>query len=391
MTTLFEKRFKDFFKKNHTRITQPDVVICLGNEGADIDSFISSLVVAFAEDCIHVINMRKEVFKSKGDLMYLCDLFRIDTDDLIYLERPLLTSVATKQIGSYFLVNDVAIPLSEKRIKLILTDHNEPVDELREFEVTMVIDHHRLENKVEQAKRIYIDVDVGSATTLVAKYLGDDLSRKHHCIKDPKNTDPEKVTLCESIAKLLLIPIVIDTSHLKRRTSVFDSYEYKRLKRKAGVKKLELKTIRKNIQKARINDSKIATDIILQKDFKKYIQDKIVFGIATVKYNFEDWIEREGKNVAGLGPEKIGLGLWVKLDDFRRSAGLDFLMVGCNWRSSRRFIIINFPLIELFARQNDLSLTTYKGVEMYIASEEQSRKNIAPKIREFLSKISFKK
>lgn len=387
--TIFEERLKLYFQKNKQKMKEHEITICIGNEGMDLDSFVSSLIVGYAEDVIHVVNMRKEVFLSKGDLMYVLKLHKINPDDLIYLERPLAgLSPEEKEIGTYFLLGNEQIAMRQKKINMYLTDHNEPVRELQHCEVSMVIDHHRLESKVETAKRIYIDVDVGSATTLVAKYLGKDLSRKHHCINDPKNKDPEKDTLCVSIAKLLLIPIIIDTKHLKRRTSIFDYTEYKRLKKKANVKKKELKKLRKQIKKERLNDSKYDTEIILQKDFKQYYHNNIVFGISTVKYSFRDWVEREGKRFKDYNPDEIGAQLYLKLNSFRKKLGLDFLLVGYKEGETRHFVIINFPLVERFAQENKFVKDEYKSLEFFNAPVEVSRKIVAPKIRQFLNEIT---
>lgn len=390
--SLFQNRFKQFFERNKLKINDHEITICIGNEGCDLDSFISSLIISYAEEVIHVVNMKKEVFKSKGDLMYVCDSFKIDIDDLIYLERPSGSmSQEAKNIGTNFRIGDEKIPISQKDIKLFLTDHNEPVRELQDCEINMIIDHHRLEHIVENAKRIYVDVDVGSATTLVSKYLGHDLSRKNHCIKDPKNTDPEKDTLCVSIAKLLLIPIIIDTKHLQRRTSVFDYIEYKRLKKKANIKKKELTNVRKEIKAARLNDAKYPNEIILQKDFKQYTEGKIIFGIATVKYNIETWAEREGEKLKGISKDMKGVALYLALNDFRKKNGLDFLLVGYKAKEKRKMIIINFPLVDQFAEISRFSKIDYKGLEYYSIPLELSRKIIAPEIRKFLNENVIRK
>lgn len=383
--SLFQNRFKQFFDRNRLKINNHEITICIGNEGCDLDSFVSSLIISYAEDVIHVVNMKKEVFKAKGELMYVCDTFKIDIEDLIYLERPLgAMSQEAKEIGSCFLVGDERIPIMQKHIRLFLTDHNEPVRELQRCEISMIIDHHRLEHIVEKAKRIYIDIDVGSATTLVSKYLGHDLSRKNHCIKDPKNIDPDKDTLCVSIAKLLLIPIIVDTKHLQRRTSVFDYLEYKRLKKKANVKKKFLKKERTALKKARLNDSKHTSEIILQKDFKQYYEGKITFGIATVKYDIEKWAEREGEKLKGISKEMLGVALFLVLNEFRKKMGLDFLLVGYKFKEKRYFVVINFPLIDQFADLNRFDKVEYKGLEYFSVPVETSRKIIAPIIRLFL-------
>lgn len=385
--SILTNRLKEFFARNNRRIKESECTICIGNEGMDLDSFISSLIVAYAEDVVHVVNMRKEVFRSKGEIMFICKKFNIDIDDLIYLERPLGNmNDDIKEMGTYFLVGNETVPLKSKNIKLYLTDHNQPVNELSNCEVSLIIDHHRLENNVENAKRIYIDIDVGSATTLVARYLGRDLSKKNHCVNDPENKDPEKDTLCVAIAKLLLVPIIIDTAHMKRRTSIFDKTEYKRLKKKANLKKKVLKKLRKTIKSERLNDATLPTEIILQKDYKEYRQDSIKFGISTVKYKFDEWIDREGKSVKGI---KEGSAMKAIINDFRETLGIDFYLIGCRMNGERHFLAINFPLMEKFAKEQGFEKMSYKGCDFYKVKLEVSRKIIAPKIREFISKMKL--
>lgn len=388
--SAIKKRIKEYLQSNQMSIKESDITIVLGNEGMDLDSFVSSLIVGFAEKYIHVVNMKKEIFLAKGDIVYFLKEFNIDPDDLIYLERPLgEMKKEVRQVGSYFLVNTEVVPFRQKQIKLCLTDHNEQVNELQNYEIVTIIDHHRLEHTVADAKRIYIDIDVGSATTLVAKYLGEDLSKKHHCKDDPSNKDPEKDNLCVSIAKMLLIPILIDTKFLKRRTSIFDHIEYKRLKKKASVKKKDLKILLKKIKKERRNDHKLPTEIILQKDFKQFEIENITFGMSTIKYKFEDWIEREGKGIKGIDPEKIGIALHLELDEFRKKAGLDFLLVGCKMNKKRHFIVTNFPWIDMFAKQKQLKKIEFRGLDFYAAPVEMSRKIIAPEIKKFIRDIKL--
>ncbi|KAM0678944.1 Exopolyphosphatase [Binucleata daphniae] len=390
--SAIKTRLTEYFNNNKREIKNSEFTIVIGNQGMDLDSFVSSLIVGFAEKFVHVVNMKKEIFMSKGDLMYLLKMFDIDPNDLIYLERPLGSIEADKKIiGSFFLVDNEMVPFKDKNIKLCLTDHNEPVKELQTFETITIIDHHRLDHTVANAKIIYIDIDVGSATTLVAKYLGDDLSRKHHCKEDLNNRDPEKDTLCVSIAKLLLIPIIIDTKFLKNRTSVFDQIEYKRLKKKANIKKKELKKIRKTIKVEKLNDHTQETEVILQKDLKEYIVDNIKFGMATIKYRFEDWIEREGKDVKGIQNDKIGIILYSQLNEFRKKAKLDFFFVGCKMNKKRNFIVVNFPWIDMFSIDHQMKKVEHKGLEFYSVPIELSRKIIAPKVREFLIKMHKKK
>lgn len=363
-----EKDFDKFLKENKKKITHSEVKIAIGNEGCDLDSFLGSLVLAYSQNVVHVVNMRKDVFKSKGELVWACNYLKIKIDDLIFLERPMGNfSPRVRRAGTYFLCGSETIALEGKKIELFMTDHNKPVDELSHCEINMIIDHHKLEKNISSVKRIYIDIDVGSATTLVSKYMG--------------------VHIGKRIAMMLIIPIIVDTKFLKIRTSVFDKEEYRKLKKIIGMKKKELKKMRKTIKKARRNDEHQNTEMILQKDMKIYECFGYRFGNSTIKYNFEKWIDREGSKVTGIEKNKIGMILSMKLEEFRKDAGLDFYFVGCKLKKQRHFISLNFPHIRLFVKKYRFQQLTYKGFTYYKIPVEMSRKILMPLIIKSLKGI----
>ncbi|KAH9412311.1 hypothetical protein HK407_01g02060 [Ordospora pajunii] len=382
---LLQKRLNAFFKSNQERIQHSDITIAMGNEACDLDSFISSLVVAYAEDAIHVVNMKKDVFMAKGELMWVCSKFHIDVDDLVFFIKPSLHfSKRARKLGAYFEFGGEKHLVTGKKIKLLLTDHCKPADVFDDCEVELIIDHHALSSYVSPAKRMYIDLDVGSATTLVSRYLGDDLTKKTHCSTLSKrsssagNVDQE--TLCSAFARLLLIPILIDTGYLKRRTSHFDVFEYRKLKAMAGISKKELKCIIKELKCARHNDHEHETSLILQKDFKMFNHKKFVFGGSTVKYSFEDWVDREGKEISGVPPKEIGMALMLQIESFRKSMGLDFFFVATKNKGVRSIIFSSFPFMKSLVSRNGLKAMDYKGLEYYNANKKFTRKILVPEV-----------
>ncbi|AFN82978.1 inorganic pyrophosphatase/exopolyphosphatase-like protein [Encephalitozoon romaleae SJ-2008] len=378
---LLKEKLKLFFEVNKEKIHCEEVLVAMGNEACDLDSFISSLVVAYAEGAVHVVNMRKEVFVAKGEIMWVCKEFGIDVDDLIFLVKPTLHfSSKARKIGAYFDSGEKEYPVCGKKIKLLLTDHNQPAEELEDCEIELIIDHHMVERSVSPAKRIYIDLDVGSATTLVSKYLGEDLARKNHSLPSFTKSQKDKETLCSAFAKLLLIPILMDTGFLKKRTSVFDMAEYRRLKRLADVKKKKLKGIIRALKNARKNDSGQETGLILQKDFKTFHYRDFFFGGSTVKYPFEDWADREGRNISRIPEEKAGIALMVEIESFRKAMGLDFFFVATKAKGSRNIIFANFPFARQIAAKNQMKSIDYKGLEYYSASKNLTRKLLVPEI-----------
>lgn len=387
--TILEEKLKSFFAKNGRKVSQGEFTICMGNEGCDLDSFISSLIVAYAENIIHVVPMRKDVFMAKGELMYVCTKFGIDPDDLVYLERPNGNfTPAARKIGTYLLYKGEVYSIHDKQIKLVLTDHNEPMEELSDCEIEMVIDHHRLSNNISTSNRIYIDIDVGSSTTLISKYLGDDLTKKVHCFTEMKSVkrDRNRELLCGQLAHLLLIPILIDTNFLRKRTSLFDYIEYKKLKKISGMKKKELKHEYKEIKKARRNDSKFETSLILQKDFKKYKCHGYTFGASTIKYKFENWIDREASKIGGLDKNKLGMALFLELESFKNEQGLDFYYVATKIKGVRNMILLDFPFIKELVDETKIKKTEYKGMVYYKMDPKLTRKVIVPKIMDIIKR-----
>lgn len=362
MGFLKEKRAKDletFLHGNKRRIGHSEVDIAIGNEGCDLDSFLGSLALAYSQNVVHVVNMKKVVFQSKGELVLACKYLKINIDDLIFLERPMGNfSPRVRRAGTYFLVDKEKIALEGKKIQLYITDHNKPVVELSHCEIAMVIDHHSLEKNIKTTKKIYIDIDVGSAATLVSKYMGSEIDNR--------------------LAMILLIPIVVDTKYLKERTSKFDREEYRKLKKITGIKKKELKKIGKALKDARRNDKTQSTEIILQKDLKVYEYEGYRFGNSTIKYDFEKWIDREGSKVKGIEKEKLGLILQMRLEEFAKDCAFDFYFVGCKMNKQRHFISINYPHIRKLARDYRFQELHYRGFTYYKVPVEFSRKIFMP-------------
>ncbi|WUR02631.1 exopolyphosphatase (PRUNE) [Vairimorpha necatrix] len=373
-----KESLENFFKKNIKRIQKQRLKICMGSITCDIDSFISSLVLAHAINAIFVVNMRKEVFKSKGDLIWVCEKYQINTEDLIFLERNVTPPfIEIGQFDPYLLVGNKKIYIKSKHIKLILTDHNEPIKELEHCKVEMIIDHHTTTHAISQIKKIYIDTGVGSCSTLVSRYLANDLSKKAK--SGTKNFLQNKNQLCSQIASLLIIPILMDTKFLKRRVSFHDIAEYKKLKKLSRKSKSELKNEIKNINKARRNDQYQSTSIMLQKNYKSYVSIYDSFGISVIKYQFENWIDREAKNVHEYEQDKKGHGNY-KLISFSRGQEVDYYIVSCRKKNVRTIIIFDYPYIETLSNELGLKKIVHKEIEYYIIDVSITRKMLIRKM-----------
>ncbi|KAJ2832313.1 Exopolyphosphatase [Coemansia furcata] len=152
--------------------------LVLGNESADLDSMVSSLALAYAlsqtqSPVIPVINARRE------DLA-----LRPDCAQLLKDELPALT-----------FIDDIDLTgLAQRPLDVWLVDHNAPASRQAFLEplVRGIVDHHADEGKCQGALR-QIET-VASCTTLVAQRL--------------------KGMVDPTLAKLLLAPILLDSSNL---------------------------------------------------------------------------------------------------------------------------------------------------------------------------------
>lgn len=361
------------------KIKASEILISIGSEACDPDSFVCSLIMAIHEKAIPVINMPRCIFESKGDLAYLCSLFNLSADDFIYFETPKgKFSLQARILGSSFKVGNKSYKLEDKKVRLILVDHHRPVEELRHCELDMIVDHHALASSALLAKRIYVDIEMGSCCTLVSKVIGHSLVTGTH----PKNEHFDEPQVCREFAKMLAIPIFLDTNRFRKVTSHFDRGEFKKLIKMAGVKKREMKEVVKRIKKERQNDKDLSTETILLKDFKRFDESGTVFGYSTVKYSFKKWVTREGGESNG----KAGSAFEAALHTFKRDYGLDFLLVNRKAGKKRFLILVGCPYEKKLMARGDFFPRDFKGLQYYEVPVELSRKILTPVIKEMIRK-----
>lgn len=380
----FPDRIKAFFKFCKDKIKDHDVTVCMGSEACDTDSFVCSLVTAIHENCIMVVNMSRKVFEAKGDLLKLCSYYKISADDLIFIEKPKGSfSLEARKLATVFKIGKEEYKIKDKKISLILVDHHKPIQEFQGCHIDLIIDHHPLSDSSLNARRIYVDIDIGSCATLVTKYIGHSLFTS----KYNKQSEFESSQYCAGIAKMLMIPILLDTANFKKVTSHFDLGEFLKLRKRAKVSKKEINKMRKEIKKARLNDNDLETEIILKKDYKTFHYRGVTFGISTVKYSYEKWVDREAKNG---NSKNDGSHLEFELSNFRREEGLDFFIVNRK-AGKRRFVaIVNASFEKRLAEENQFKPINYKGFNYYQIPVEKSRKLMVPILKRIIDDIKPK-
>lgn len=336
-----------------------------------------------------VVNMSRKVFEAKDEMRILCNKFKIDYDYLIFLEKPKGKESLDRRINETVLrVGDEVIKISDKSIELILTDHHAPIEELRRFKLDTVIDHHILSEKSLFAKRIYNDIGMGSCCTLVSQFLGQSLVSS----KEARNKYFENSDFRKMLSMMLSIPIYFDTKYLTKNASVKDKAEFDKLISLAanGNKGMIYDDILNDItetvklmKKSRKNDSKLDNDLILLKDFKKFDVGRHIFGYSTVKYDFEEWVDREAQEYKNK--KEAGLKLFKILDKFRTEQGLDFLIVNRKFHDKRFLILVNCPLEKDLVKENIIYPLSYKSLIYYKTDVKNTRKIIAPILKHKLS------
>lgn len=372
---------KSYLQKCQEKIENFELTICIGTEACDPDSFACSIILGIHENAIPVINLNRKIFEAKEDLMHICSEFGISPSDLIFLERPKgKFSLDERKLGSLFRTCQGQYKIADKSIKMILVDHHIPVEELKHFTIDTIIDHHALNGLTLPARRIYIDTDVGSCCTLVSKFIGHSLnSKKYH-----KNEMFENSQFCMEMAKMLAIPILLDTNKFKKVTSHFDQGEFKRLLKISQIPEKNIKKIVKTIKKVRKSEKDIQTDIILQLDFKKFEIKGKVFGYSTVKYSFKKWIDREAKACISIPENKSGQILKLQFESFIQENGLDFLLINSKCGSRRFLAFVNCPIERQLTENLNFSPLNYKGMCYYEIPLEKTRKILAPVILKML-------
>lgn len=188
--------------------TSSHFCVVLGNEAADLDSIISSIVLAYhleSEEtsltstwCNHVpvINIPRKDFSLRKDAVFLFQLLQVPVLDLVFIDDLDLQSL-----------------LNQKILSVILTDHNALASSqlFLKDSVIGIFDHHHIESMIPLDSLLYKDIRmVGSACSLIALHI-----QSHYVDTLISNT----------IASMLMSAILLDTvnfSPIERKTHDVD-------------------------------------------------------------------------------------------------------------------------------------------------------------------------
>lgn len=350
-----------------------EIEVVLGNPSCDQDSFIGSHVLAAALGRVPVVNMRREIFECKKDLIAVLEMVGMCPDDLVFLEKD--------QEGWVLATPQNRAPLKEKKLTLFLVDHNLPPKELLEtgsVHVDRIIDHHPMLEVNSVYKKVHsmkIELDAGSCCSLIFDTL-------KNLMREQIEADPEMY----KYLVLLTIPVLTDTSMLRDRTHEVDVRTVQELLELSGLEMEETKKMHHFLKKRKRCEAEVPTHLILQMDYKGFDFPSSgkgkTFGICSVKYSFDEWVKRDGKD-----------HFLKEVEAFRQKKGHEFLLLNCKSHGKREFYLTTPPPAEDFVQKvlfenKQVEKREVEGdgpsITVFPAKSSLSRKIVVPKIYLYL-------
>jgi exopolyphosphatase len=291
--------------------------LVMGNETADLDSVVSSLIYAYylyhfgSNETIGVlplINARSGCLSLKPEIAFWLDETGVDTEHLIFIDSLDLRDWAAKG-----------------QLRLTLVDHNllPPPQTFLKESVVEIIDHHNLEeHQFPKLERCIIE-PVGSAATLVAE-----------CILD---TMPE--LLDEGLAKFLLGPILLDTVNLDPSTGRCHGKDIMIAARLLALNPLPRDQIFVELMTKKTDVSGQRAEELLVRDVKTGAIGDFRFALSVIPVKLRCWFE-ENPNLLTI------------IEQYRVDMGLDLYLAMAYSLTPRfsREIIVHAPDSEFLSR-----------------------------------------
>lgn len=332
------------------------LIVVIGNVACDLDSGVSSLVLAshLAKSqefpVLPVMNILKQDFPLKTELVYVLEKEGIKEDNLVFRDSLDLHSI--------------------KDLRLILVDHNILSDEDKDLDdmVVEVIDHHVKETGHKNAT---IEM-VGSCSSLILrKILSENASFNDQiCIR------------------LILQTILLDTVKLdpsaKRATAV-DIEMVEQCERILGPQ--DRQKLFADVMKEKTRVSHLTAGQLCRRDLKIIRKEDMIVALSSVPMLASSWInlanvEDEVKQFMSSGDYAVVLILGISIDD--DTVTRDLLIVGDKMSSG--FQKINSALVESTNPNLDLEVSTSaNGFLLYKQhNHSASRKQILPLVKQSL-------
>lgn len=337
-------------------------LLVVGNQGADLDSIASALVLAWhlthqqpANGAVPLIATGRHDLRLRPEVTFVLEQAGIEASNLLFIDD-----------------SQVAAMLA-RGVDLVLVDHNglEPGLPLAQQRVAAIIDHHQDEGHFADAKPRLID-QVGSTATLVAELVF------------TNEVKPDKAA-----ALLLLSAILIDTVNLSSTAGRCSERDRKMAARLLAITQRDRESFFTDLQQAQHDLAGLGSEELLRKDYKQWPSPLGSYGISTVLLSLASWQQRE-------------VGLSEAVAQFAQDKDLEVfvVMLASQEVQFKREIIIFCrqteiqASLEIFLENKGLDLTVIEGdavlegglVRIYSQGNISiSRKKLQPLIQSFLT------
>ncbi|KAI5184417.1 exopolyphosphatase [Nematocida homosporus] len=363
------------YSEKHKRIREKALKeasfgVVMGNESCDQDSFVGAHILGVVEERVPVVNLQREIFQHKRDLMVLAEMMGLGLDDLVFLEK--------RESGWVLVCGQMCVRVADVQVSATIIDHNLPNKELlamKGFRVDRVIDHHpilEMNAMYTQLDKLQIELKAGSCCSLIYKEI-----KSRHGQEIVSKPGEYRFLV------LLSLPVLTDTSELSDRTHDVDRCAVKELVELGGVTREDVNALYHLLKKEKRNIDGAPTAVILQMDFKTFefppnCAGK-VFGISSAKYPFDNWVAREGDKFL---PE---------IKKFATARHHEFFLINNHNNGVRELFLLGNPGPDfvqevMFAGGPVNQREVAPGVVVYTVEGTLSRKLIAPRIYTYLSK-----
>ncbi|GAA5825390.1 hypothetical protein JCM11251_006962 [Rhodosporidiobolus azoricus] len=310
----WSRQNKEVFLSDLRNNSANEWIIVMGNEAGDLDSLVSALALSY------LYNHLEPPQKAVALLQTEQDALDLRPENVLSLHWARMSSAGS---GHDDLLTIDELPIKPidlgHRIKgIALVDHNVPRSDWNGAEIVAIIDHHEDRGLANGTANPRILERTGSCSSLVAKYLLENLpgaAEAYPLPKDVDNAEDDETVTTETevfnhgpvpkeLVELLLRTIAIDTSGLKKDSChPIDKESAERLFPQSSWKQRKLKEVMGNLDDDLSASRKALDDLdlrsLLRRDWKgdsiktrskKY--PHIALGFASAPVSLEEQIKR---------------------------------------------------------------------------------------------------
>ncbi len=241
-------------------------LIVLGNQGADLDSIASALVLAWhlagqvpGKTPVAVIAIPRHQLRLRPEAVFVLGRAAIEPADLLFTD------------------DDNHKDLLQRGAELVLVDHNALDTSLYSStqRVTAIIDHHHDQGQFPEASPRIID-EVGSTATLIGELVFREQGKLGPCA-----------------ALLLLSAILMDTANFSAKAGRSTDRDKKMAEKLLSISGLERETFFNSLQQAQYDLAGLNSAELLARDYKEWPSPVGDYGMSTVLLSLSSWQQRE--------------------------------------------------------------------------------------------------